>query len=59
MNNSNLNNKITTLATKAELKPEQDKIIKLKTHDLSYFLDKNIFGDDCFQNMLVYKIFYI
>ena len=36
MNNSNLNNKITTLATKAELKPEQDKIIKLKTHDLSY-----------------------
>ena len=36
MNNSNLNNKITTLATKTELKPEQDKIIKLKTHDLSY-----------------------
>ena len=29
---------IKTLATKAELKAEQDKIVKLETHDLSYFL---------------------
>ena len=45
-----LNKKIAKLATKAELKVEQDKIVKLQTHDLSYFIDKN--GDDGFQSML-------
>ena len=29
-----------TLATKAELKTEQDKIVKLQTHDLSLFQSK-------------------
>ena len=32
-----------TLATKVELKAEQDKIINLETHDLSYFLGKVFF----------------
>ena len=35
--NSDLNKKMETLATKAELKAEQDKIVKLKMHDLSSF----------------------
>ena len=47
---------IKTLATKVELKAEQDKIVKLETHDLSYFLGKNFLGDDSFQNMFVYQI---
>ena len=36
---------IKTLATKAVLKAEENKIVKLETHDLSYFLGKNVFGD--------------
>ena len=46
---------IKTLATKTELKVEQDKIGKLGTHDSSYFVDKNDFGNDDFQNMFVYQ----
>ena len=34
--NSDLNTKFSTLATKAELKVEQDSIMKLQTHDLSF-----------------------
>ena len=41
--NFDLNIKVATLATKAELKAEHDKIVKLQTHDLSYFLGKNCF----------------
>ena len=52
--NSDLNTKFETLATKAELKADQDKIVELQTHDLSCFLDKNIFGDDGFQNIFPY-----
>ena len=37
-----LNKKITKLATKAELKGEQDKIVKPQTHDLSLFLMKMV-----------------
>ena len=37
---------IKTFPAKAELKAEQDKIVKLETHGLSYFLDKKFFGDD-------------
>ena len=48
MKDSNLNKKLESLVTKAELKAEQDKIVKLQTHDLSCFLGKNIFGDDGF-----------
>ena len=43
-----------TLATKTELKAEEDKIVKLQTHNLSHFLGRNVFGDDYFQNMFVY-----
>ena len=35
-----LNKKLITLITKAELKARQDKTIKLQTCDLNYFLDK-------------------
>ena len=33
MNNSDLDKKCKTLAAKAELKVEQDKIVKLETND--------------------------
>ena len=48
VNNANLNTKLTTLATKAELKAEQDKVVKLQTHDLSFLFGKNFFGNDGF-----------
>ena len=54
--NSDLHARFKTLAKKAELEAEQDKIVKLQTHDLSYFLDRIFFGDDCFQNMFVYQL---
>ena len=41
-NNSDLNNKAATLATKAELKAEQDKIVTLQVFDSSYFRGKII-----------------
>ena len=44
-----------TLATKAELKPEQDKFLKFQPFDSSYFQGKIFFGDDGFQNMFVYQ----
>ena len=33
----------------------EEKIKKLKTFDLNFFLGKNIFGDDVFQNMFIYQ----
>ena len=45
--------KLATLATKAELKSQQDKIVKLQIYDLSYFLGKIFFGDDGSQKYLV------
>ena len=44
--NSDLNTKLTTLATKAELKTEQDKIVKLQIFDSTYFGDKSHFEND-------------
>ena len=38
---SDLNQKLAILETKAELKAEQNKIAKLKTHDWSYSLGKS------------------
>ena len=38
---SNLQKKIATLATKAELQVEQDKIGKLQTYDSSLFIDQS------------------
>ena len=43
---AHLYKKVGTLATKAELKTDQEKIAKLKTCDLNYLLGKNFFGDD-------------
>ena len=43
---AHLYKKVGTLATKAELKADQEKIAKLKTCDLNYLLGKNFFGDD-------------
>ena len=40
---SDLNTKLVTLTTKAELKAEQDKIVRLKTYDSSYFVGKMFF----------------
>ena len=34
----------------------EEKIEKLKTFDLSFFIGKNIFGGDDFQNMFVYQL---
>ena len=42
--NSELNTKLRTLAAKAELKAEHDRIVKLEAFDLSYFYRKNCFG---------------
>ena len=56
INNSDLvKKKVATLATKAELKTEQDKIIKVKAFDSSYFWDKSHFVDnDDTRNYLVF-----
>ena len=43
------------LATKAELKAEQDKIAKLESFNLSYFYGKFFFRDDRFQNVHIYQ----
>ena len=50
-----MNRKVATLATKAGLKAEQDKIAKLETCNFNYFLGKIFFGDDSSQNMFVYQ----
>ena len=46
MNNSDLDNKVATAATKAKLKEEQDKMLKLQVFDSSYFCSKSHFEDD-------------
>ena len=53
--NSELNAKYAALATKAELKALQGKIVKLEVFDSSYFQSKIFDGDDRFQNMFVYQ----
>ena len=55
INNSDLENMIKTIATKAEIKAEQDKILKLGTYNLSYFPGKKIFRDDSSPNKFVYQ----
>ena len=49
------NKKLEWLATKSELKVEQDKIVKQQTQDSSYFLGKYFFSDVCFQSIIVYQ----
>ena len=55
LKNSDLNAKLAALATKAELKAEKDKIVKLQTHNLSFLLGKNVFDDDAFQDMFAHQ----
>ena len=50
-----LNAKLETLATKAEIKVEQDKVLKILAFDSSYFSDKSCFEDDGFQTYLVFQ----
>ena len=52
--NSDLNTKVATLATKAELKTEQDKIVKFQAFDSSCFHGKSHFEDDDTENYLVF-----
>ena len=52
---SNLNTKLATFATKAELKAEQEKYLKLEEFDSRYFHGNDFFGDDGFQNMFAYQ----
>ena len=52
---SDLITKPTVLATKAELKVEQDKIIKLHAFSLNYFHGKSRFKDDGTQNYLNFQ----
>ena len=55
VNKSNIFNLVKKSGLNAELKTEQDKILKLQTYDLSYFPGKNCFGDDGSLNMFVYQ----
>ena len=48
--------KLSTLVTKAELKTEQDKIVRLQTFDSSYFCGKSHFEDDVTQSYLVFQL---
>ena len=48
---SDLNTKLATLATKVELKTEQDKILKFIVINSSYFHCEHFFADDGLQNM--------
>ena len=54
INNSNLDKKIETLATKAVLKPEQEKMVKLETYDSSFFYQSYFFNDGS-QNFLIFQ----
>ena len=56
ISNSDLDNKIKVLATKAELKAEQDKIAKLQPYDLSLFM--GYFVNDGTQNYLTFRRLY-
>ena len=45
---------VATFATKAELKGEQDKIIKLEALDSCYYRGKSHFEDDDTQNYFIF-----
>ena len=58
ISNAELDRKVATLATKAELKAEQDKIIKLQAFNSSYFQGENHSKDDGTQNCLIFQPIY-
>ena len=49
---------IKRLATKAELKAEQDKIVKLQTYDLNLFTGQSYFVTDGLQLYLILQPLY-
>ena len=53
--NADLKIKVATLATKVELKAEQDKIVKLQALDLSYFCSESHFEGDGTRHYLVFQ----
>ena len=53
--NSDLNITLATLATKAELKAEQEKIVNPQAFDSSFFCGKSHFEDNGTQNYLVFQ----
>ena len=55
IDNSDLNKKLATLATKAGLKTEPDKIVKIQTLGSSYFCGKSHFEGNKTQNYLVFE----
>ena len=58
LDNSDLDNMIAILATKAELKAKQDEIVKLQAFDSSHFRVKIHFEYDGRQNYLVFQPLY-
>ena len=58
INGSDLDDKIVTLGTKADLKAEQERIAKIQAFDSNYFWVKSHFEDDGTQNHLVFQSFY-
>ena len=52
---SDLDKKIAALATKATLKREQDKIVKLQAFRSNYFHGKSHFKDDGIRNYFVFQ----
>ena len=60
INNTDLDEKIKTLATKAELKAEQDKKVKLQKYDSSIFIGQSYFVYNGAQNYLIFqRLYYI
>ena len=61
MNREPLETKILTLtlakilSTKAELKAQQDKIVKLQIDDISIFISQSYFDNDESQNYIVFQ----
>ena len=53
--NSDLNTKLATRATKAELKAEQEKIMTLQVFNSNYFCGKSHFKNNGTQNYLVFQ----
>ena len=43
------------MSVRSKMRKNEKKKEKLKISDLSYFLGKNFFGDDAFQNIFVYQ----
>ena len=52
------NEEIKKLPTKAELKSEQDKVVKLRSYDLSLFVGQSYFVNDVAQLYLILQPLY-